>query len=320
MSPADIKVQFRLYEQGGGARNLTWDEVNHPDVIAHGSQYKDLVIVTHGYLEIVTPKIWMYDVKDGYLARGFDAVIIVDWDQGNALDYFQAVGNVRSVGMMVGRLLSAWGIHERTRAVGFSLGAHIMGEAGKYVQQVTGGQKIADCHGLDPAGPLYDGCPNDMVLDKSDCTLVQAIHTSAEFVRTLGPLNTQLGTNRKSGHCDYWINCGTSQHPCSGSSFTELLTQTATLDLKTAATSVKNMTIAVACSHNRAPEVYVSQVLQTCQLSARSCPSCGTQKDCLKDVGEDVGFKMIPDDGCDPSMDENYFVQTKLVKPGEPLC
>lgn len=44
--------------------------------------------------------------------------------------------------MMMGRLLTSWDLYDRTLAIGFSLGA----------QEVNGGQQIAQCHCLDPAG------------------------------------------------------------------------------------------------------------------------------------------------------------------------
>ena len=43
-------------------------------------------------------------------------------------------------------------MHKKALVVGFSLGAQIAGEAAKYVPEQTGSQKIAECHGLDPAG------------------------------------------------------------------------------------------------------------------------------------------------------------------------
>ena len=68
-------------------------------MIERGSQYQNLIITAHGYLEEDTTSSWMFKVKDIYLKRGADAVIVRDWDHGNAADYFQAAANVRSVGM-----------------------------------------------------------------------------------------------------------------------------------------------------------------------------------------------------------------------------
>ena len=76
-------------------------------------------------------------------------IIFLDWSAGaGSLDYLLAASNVRVVGAMVGRL-AAWLVD--TGAVtswgdlwllGFSLGAHVMGHAGRWtdgkVSRITG--------------------------------------------------------------------------------------------------------------------------------------------------------------------------------------
>lgn len=287
--------------------------------MSKGSSYKKVVIVTHGYFE--TGYDWMPAIKDGYMKRGeYDAVILLYWNHGNGLDYFQAVGNVRTVGMMLGRLLTSWNIYDRTRAVGFSLGAQILGEAGKYVQERTSGKKIAECHALDPAGPLYDGCPNDMVLDKSDCKLVQVIHTSGAVLGVAGPLAGELGTRKKTGHCDYWINCGYGQDPCEASNFLELIKAMGQANANKAATAAKGVPMNMVCSHMRATAVYVQQVTGQCKFPAHECSNCGKGVPACQTNGPAAGFDVIPDGKCSPNMDKNFYVQTKRVTNNEKLC
>ena len=101
--------------------------------------------------------------------------------------------------------------------VGFSLGGQIVAEAGKYVNQNGNGTQIAECHGIDPAGPWFDPIYSqklDMELDKSDCKVVQVVHSSANYNPAISMESTaalKLGTSFKSGHCDFWINCGHDQ-------------------------------------------------------------------------------------------------------------
>ena len=108
-------------------------------------------------------------------------------------------------------------IADKSLVVGHSLGGQIVGEAGKYVNQNGNGSKIEECHGLDPAGPWFDplhGRKLDMELDKGDCKVVQVVHTSASYdpkVSTESSLLLKLGTGFKSGHCDFWVNCGHDQ-------------------------------------------------------------------------------------------------------------
>ena len=95
--------------------------------------------------------------------------MFADWRRANGVNYWQAIGNTRVLGAIIGRAILNWDIADRTLAVGFSLGAQIIGEAGAFTQANGNGTKINECHGLDPAGPFYDGCSNDVTLDRSDC-------------------------------------------------------------------------------------------------------------------------------------------------------
>ena len=108
-------------------------------------------------------------------------------------------------------------IADKALVVGFSLGGQIFAEAGKYVNQHGNGKQIAECHGLDPAGPWFDplhGQMLDMELDKSDCKVVQVVHSSANYnpkVSIDSAFMLKFGTGFKSGHCDFWVNCGHDQ-------------------------------------------------------------------------------------------------------------
>ena len=163
MSPDQIDPTFLLFHRSSPKTsvNLTWDEVNSPALMEQASTYSSLVVVVHGWQE---PPIssdgnndWMFRVKDGFLSRGKEAVLIVNWDHGNGLDYAQSAANVRTVGMMIGRIIAHWRLQRQTLLVGHSMGAQVLGEAGRFVQRLTG-SKIKECHALDPAGqpPLFE--------------------------------------------------------------------------------------------------------------------------------------------------------------------
>ena len=155
-SPVQLGVRFLLFHRDAHVAhvNMSWSEVNSQQIIDQAAGIRKLALLTHGFLESVISSTWMFDARDGYFARhdGPDAVLIIAWDHGggNAADYFQAIANVRTIGMMIGHVLVSWGVHERTLAVGFSLGAHVLAEAGKYVQMLTVHEKIRECHALDP--------------------------------------------------------------------------------------------------------------------------------------------------------------------------
>ena len=62
--------------------------------------------------------------------------------------------------------------------IGHSLGAHIAGYTGEYIQQMTE-EKIGRISGLDPAGPMFQDMPTFVRLDPSDAQFVDVIHTDA---------------------------------------------------------------------------------------------------------------------------------------------
>jgi hypothetical protein len=166
--PDMIDVKFRHYAPGKQERILNWRDPNDRQHLTPSSR---VVYIIHGLFEKVSTSAWMIGVKDAYIEQGND-VIIIDHRRANAIHYWQAIANGRLVGAMIGKSVMNWGIHERTLLVGFSLGGQIVGEAGHYTQ-VHGNITIDECHGLDPAGPFYDGCDDTIRLDKTDCRIVQ---------------------------------------------------------------------------------------------------------------------------------------------------
>ena len=70
--------------------------------------------------------------------------------------------------------------------IGYGLGAHVAGFAGKKVQE--GGKKkiVGRITGLDPANPGFDyDCPK-FRLDKMDADFVDIIHTDTQTILVMG--------------------------------------------------------------------------------------------------------------------------------------
>jgi predicted alpha/beta hydrolase len=63
--------------------------------------------------------------------------------------------------------------------IGHSLGAHIMGFAGSYINEKRH-KKVGIITGLDPARPCFVDRDKRYRLDPTDAELVEAIHTSRE--------------------------------------------------------------------------------------------------------------------------------------------
>lgn len=77
--------------------------------------------------------------------------------------------------------------------VGHSLGAHVMGFAGKQVKKATG-SKVKRITGLDPAGPLFEvpKVPPTLRLSELDGDIVEIVHSDgglAGFVSPLGDID-----------------------------------------------------------------------------------------------------------------------------------
>lgn len=153
----------------------------------------------------------MDDMRKAFLKYGDVNVVVVDWRNGNGMPYSQAVANTRIIGMMVGKFVEM--VTNTTRSsldsfhlIGHSLGAHIVGYAGKYLKG-----NVAHITGLDPAGPMFEGVKNAAArLWYTDGQFVEAIHTDiANLIPTYG-----LGMNETCAHVDVIINGGKKQPGC----------------------------------------------------------------------------------------------------------
>lgn len=254
--------------------------------------FPKVVFYFHGMLEVPLTETYIQVLRQYFNDQG-SPFIIVDYSGGNQGDLFQSVPNARSVGAAVGYSIFIWDIAPRTLIIGFSLGGQAISFAGKYVQELSGQKlKIKECIGLDPGGPLWQGAPTITKLTKTDCDLVQVIHTSAqiipEFSVPFSFILGSLGTGDKSGHCDYWINCGFFQpEPCLGPD-------------------------ATVCSHFRANLFYINILYGRCNFSAHECSNCGKRfqtcsiQDPKNSVSIASGLK------CNRGQDINYVVYTEM--------
>ncbi|XP_060804657.1 lipase member H-A [Amyelois transitella] len=128
-------------------------------------------------------------------------VIVMDWSALAGQNYVTAAkgtpGTGRCLGQFVNWLASLGAVrYETMHIVGFSLGGHLVGNAGKE----TGG-RVQRITALDPAGPGWNLCPER--LNKTDGQYVEAIHTSL-FTGLFAPI----------GYADFYPNGGIIQPGC----------------------------------------------------------------------------------------------------------
>ncbi|CAK1542178.1 unnamed protein product [Leptosia nina] len=145
-------------------------------------------------------------IRDAFLNQGEYNVIIMDWRRLAMRDYVTAANGVPAIGRALGQFLNF--LHQTTGApfntmhlVGFSLGAHVVGNAGRELR----GQ-VARITGLDPAGPLWN--VNRNRLSSSDGIYVEAIHTDGGYTID------GLGIGSPIADVDFFPNGGRSQPGC----------------------------------------------------------------------------------------------------------
>nr|XP_014293871.1 phospholipase A1 member A isoform X2 [Halyomorpha halys] len=160
----------------------------------------NIKVIIHGYSSLD----FMDAVVAGYLKRGKDTLLVVDWeDLASKPCYVSAKMNTRQVGRCTGEALSTLKPIGEIHIVGFSLGAHVAGHVSNYLTS-NHGILIDRITGLDPALPLYATSVDEFKLDKSDAKFVDVIHSNPGM----------FGKAEPSGHVDFYINGASIQPGC----------------------------------------------------------------------------------------------------------
>lgn len=143
-------------------------------------------------------------LRDAYLQHSPTNFIVVDWTYGGDNKFQRAANYTEPVGLAVADLiLSLRTTFEGDLSitiVGFGLGAHAAGSAGKKVSP-----KIGTIVGLDPTEHIYDKKRNLFKrLQMTDAISVQVIHTTNK----VGSFKNQLGRS------NFYFNYGEKQPGC----------------------------------------------------------------------------------------------------------
>ncbi|KAG5672355.1 hypothetical protein PVAND_002488 [Polypedilum vanderplanki] len=139
-----------------------------------------------------------------YLTRGDFNVIVVDWSTVASPIYQYARLKVNMIGMAVSKYITWLNPNYNTlHVIGYDLGAHIAGIAGK--NTVNG--RIGRIIGLDPSLPLFSENLSINRLNSGDAQLVEVFHSNGG----------RLGIFSRMGQLDYYINNGRQQPECASS-------------------------------------------------------------------------------------------------------
>lgn len=170
---------------------------------------KNMKIIVHGYagnLDFNATR----TVRNAYLNKNNTNIVVVDWGKMAELPcYPTAAINTKQAGectavMLINlkRLYKEFDI-ETVHAIGFSLGAHVVGFTSNYLEK-TIGTKLKRITGLDPALPFFATSDFDWKLDKNDADFVDVIHTNAGI----------YGKIEQCGNVDFYVNGGQNQPGC----------------------------------------------------------------------------------------------------------
>ncbi|XP_055599096.1 phospholipase A1 1-like [Uranotaenia lowii] len=196
------KTRFLLYTKGHSRRQIL--RRKDPESIRRSRFDKNnpTKIIIHGFRENAKAEINKL-LRDAYFSKGEYNVIVVEWDAGSFLIcYLIARGRVekigRSVSTLINTLVKATEISPSSiELIGFSLGAHVAGNAGKFQKG-----KIGKIYALDPSGVFFTPSNRDCV-KKTDAQIVEVIHTSC------------LGLREPIGTVDFYMNSAFHQPGCS---------------------------------------------------------------------------------------------------------
>ena len=229
---SDIKPELWVHS-GGASFKISYEEYFAETITALRSKGildgKRIIFIVHGFLN-TNEESWMHEMKDAMLRERDQHVVLVGWGRGadiGATNYPQAAGNTQAVGEWLWQLTSqirkvAPGVY--MYGVGHSLGAHVLGKAGRT------GMALDRITGLDPAGPLFELKNSEKRLNRNDAPLVDVIHTDGYRpnpklslrIRTTPQLPTTVldlkvpgvnhfGTTIPLGTVDFYPNGGRDQ-------------------------------------------------------------------------------------------------------------
>ncbi|XP_056385906.1 inactive pancreatic lipase-related protein 1-like isoform X2 [Hyla sarda] len=206
--PIPISLRWFLYTR---CHQDQYQEIFPTDVSSFSSSRFDFekrtIFIVHGYTQSGQEP-WIINMCQKIFEVEDVNCVALDWSSGAFSFYAQASNHVRYVGRQIARFLqmleetfnySAIKVH----LIGHSLGAHIVGFAGK------SHKLIGRITGLDPANPYFEGTDIVVRLDKTDAIFVDIIHTDSKPFTSLG-----LGFRTPIGHVDVYPNKGVDMPEC----------------------------------------------------------------------------------------------------------
>uniref|UniRef100_A0A0P6G748 Pancreatic triacylglycerol lipase n=1 Tax=Daphnia magna TaxID=35525 RepID=A0A0P6G748_9CRUS len=250
-------------------------------------QNKPTKIFAHGWLMDGHSNPTVIDMKNAFLQHEDCNFIAVDWEtMANNANYYASAADTLPVGILTGQfidfLVSQGVTYSSIHVIGFSLGAHVAGNAGATVAGT-----LPRITGLDPAYPGFSVENPGERLDTTDARFVDVMHTNSAKIVGGG-----LSFPVPIGHVDFWPNGGVSQPGC-------FATGTDILDLAT------------GCSHGRAPLYFTESINSRTPFTSTECFDYDTWKAgrCSGNAQTAMGLSVST------SANGEYFLDTNAEAP-----
>lgn len=167
----------------------------------HFNPSNPTVIFAHGFIDNPLSSIGR-SIADAYKRHGNYNILALDASKLIEPLYARSAIMVKYIGEYLGYMVNDMTVNgidpELIHLVGHSLGAHIVGFAGKAYQLLRPGKILPRITGLDPAGPCFYNVVASRRICSSDARFVDIIHTN----------DGEFGILESLGSVDFYPNGG----------------------------------------------------------------------------------------------------------------